>query len=153
MNFTVLQGLVNQKNDVSGRLLIWGGIALKCIFIYIYTDHSIVTFLTLAGLVWDSCLAHLCLSLQASPASPSHPLFQASFLLFPVKHLSTFIITRKHRYKIIVCMLGRTAYTQHMFSILFIHAWPPATNSLLGEEWVGQWLFQGRWVWHSRQHL
>lgn len=134
INFMVLQGFVNQKNDVSGRLLIGEKtIAIKCIFIYIYTDQSVVTFLTSVGLVWDSCLAHLSLSLQASPASPSPPRFQVSFPLCPVKYLNTLIITRNHRYTKNT-LLGKTAYTQRMFSILLIHTRPPATNSLLGEE-------------------
>lgn len=87
-----------------------------------------MTFLTLVGLVWDSCLAHLCLSLQASPASPSHPLFQASFLLFPGKHLSTFIIKRKHRYKkLCVCWEEQLTPSTSFPSCWFTHGHQPRT--------------------------
>lgn len=66
-------------------------------YIHTHAYQSVGTFLTLVGLVWGSCLAHLFLSLQASLASPSPPLFQVSFLLSPAKYLNSVI--RKHRLK------------------------------------------------------
>lgn len=98
INFMVLQGCVNQKNDVSGRLFIGDKKTNNSIQMYIHTHayQSVGTFLTLVGLVWGSCLAHLFLSLQASLASPSPPLFQVSFLLSPAKYNS---VIRKHRLK------------------------------------------------------
>lgn len=88
-----------------------------------------MTFLTSAGLVWDSCWAHLCLSLQASPASPSHPLFQESFLLFPVKHLSTFIINQENidTKNLFVCWEEQLTPSTCFPSCSFTHGHQPRT--------------------------
>lgn len=82
--------LLEKKNPIAFKYTVYS---------YTYSTYqSVGTFLTLVDLVWDSCLAHLSLSLQASLASLSPPLFQVSFLLSPVKYFNTVIITRNHRF-------------------------------------------------------
>lgn len=94
MNFIVLKGFVNQKKDVSGRLLnrerqqqtqMLSNV-LYCSKDSFYSDRKCLTWV---DPVWDSCLAHLCLFLQVSPPSPSPPLFQVSSLLSPVENFKT----------------------------------------------------------------
>lgn len=108
MNFIVLQGFVNQKNDVSGRLC--SGEREKCLHDFmkyqliqesipslVFFEHSMYfrRFCTWVLPVWDSCLAHLCLSPLASPPSPSPALFQVSSLLFPVK-IKSWVLQSNH---------------------------------------------------------
>lgn len=156
MNFIVLQGFVNQKNDVSGRLL--RGERETCYFYLIkYREMQCfylntvcfkkwtVRFCTLVIPVWDSYLARLCLSPLASPPSPSPPLFQVSSLLFPAE-------LKAGCYRLIGTQTdeaiyntaeycGKQAYSEHVFSILLIDTGPPASNRLLGKKRVGCKLF------------
>lgn len=137
INFMVLQGFVNQKNDVSGRLFIGEKtIAIKCIFIYIYTDHTECCNITYFG--WSS-LGFMFGSSLPFPAGLSCISFSSTISsvisTLPCKifkHINNHKKPQIH--KKIHNTLGKTAYAQHMFSILLIHARPPATNSLLGEE-------------------
>lgn len=94
-------------------------------YIHTHTYQNVGTFLTLVGPVWGSYLAHLSLSLQASPASPSPPLFQVSFLLFPVKHLNAVVIKRNQ--KLEACWEEQLTPSTCSPSCSFTHGHQPRT--------------------------